>query len=102
MFRDVRYKRARNEMEQIMLWNFDKPLSDEDVIAVFKAAEQGTWFSRRGVAKELRRAKSPTLVAKLTGLAERMVLVTQLVPLPNHVDMYVYRLNEDFEEGMST
>jgi len=86
--------------KQTLLWNFDQPITDEEVIAVFERAEGGMWFSRRGIAKELRRAKSPTLIARITSLAERMVLVTQLVPLPNGVDMYVYRLNEGYEKGL--
>lgn len=85
---------------QTRLWNFDQPITDDDVVGVFKQAGQGMWFSRRAIAKELRRAKSPTLVARITSLAERMVLVTQLVPLPNGVDMYVYRLNEDPDQEL--
>lgn len=88
-------------MNQQVLWNFDQPVTDDDVIGVFERAEPGTWFSRLGIARELRRAKSPALVARITSLAERMVLVTQLVPMPNGVDMYVYRLNEGYEKGMS-
>lgn len=86
--------------KQTMLWNFDQPVNDGDVIAAFKSAGEGMWMSRREIAKALRRAKSPTLIARITSLAERMVLVTQLIPLPNGVDMYVYRLNEGHEEGL--
>lgn len=87
--------------QQTHLWNFDQPVKDEDIIAVFERAGDGVYFSRRAIAKELRRAKSPALIARITRLAERMVLVTQLVPLPNGVDMYVYRLNQDYEQGLS-
>jgi len=85
--------------KQTRLWNFDQPVNDGDIIAALEAAGEGMWMSRKGIADALRRAKSPTLVARITRLAERMVLVTQLVPLPNGVDMYVYRLNQDYEKG---
>lgn len=88
------------EEKQTVLWNFDQPVNDGDVIAAFERAGDGMWMSRREIAKALKRAKSPTLVARITSLAERMVLVTQLIPLPNGVDMYVYRLNQDHEKAL--
>jgi len=76
---------------QHTLWNFDKPLSDEEILWVF---QQGTPMTRKDVADKLRRAKSPTLITRLNKLAHEGFLHVEFFTLPNRVDMWVYTLTD--------
>jgi len=77
---------------QTMLWNFDQPLSYIDVLRA--VGESGNWVSRRMVAERLRRAKSPSLVAKLNDLVNDGFLCCEDRRLPNGVGMLVYSITE--------
>jgi len=77
---------------QTMLWNFDTPVTHLDVVAA--AAEAGNWVSRLAIARQLRRAKSPSLVAKITTCVDEGLLACELRALPNGVDMHVYSVTE--------
>lgn len=77
---------------QEKLWNFDQPMSYRDVLTAVN--EAGNWVTRGQVARELRRSKSPTLIALLGELVESGYLAAQLLPLPNGVDMYKYSITE--------
>lgn len=85
-------------MAQTMLWNFDQPLSPETVLC---AAPREGRFTRRMIARELRRAKTPTLYQALNHLVQLNYLEVEMVTLPNGVDMYTYMLTDlgRFERG---
>lgn len=72
---------------QTKMWNFDEPLTDQDVLWAFR---EGRAMTRRDVALELRRAKSPTLVARMNKLVHEGFLSVEFQKLPNGVDMWVY------------
>jgi len=76
---------------QATLWNFDKPLSPYDVLLAMPREGRVT---RRMIAREMRRAKSPTLVNAINAMCERGWLSTELVTLPNGVGMYTYELTD--------
>lgn len=75
---------------QTMLWNFDQPLSVGQVVSVFPDAQ--THLTRKQIAHALRRAKSPTLIARINEAVGLGELQAHLWRLPNGVDMYSYTL----------
>lgn len=79
------------QAQQAVMWNFDQPLTDDEVLACFGAGER---LTRRQVALKLRRAKSPTLVTRLNALAQAGFLRVEFMTLPNGVDMWIYSLPE--------
>jgi len=82
-----------------MLWNFDQPLSTEDVMC---AAPREGRFTRLMLARSMRRAKSPTMIAVLHQCCHFGWIEYELVKLPNGVDMYTYMLTDlgRFERGL--
>jgi len=76
---------------QFRLIGWDRPLSAGGVIG---RLEPDTWYTRKKVADLLGRSKSPTLVKLLADLVAARLLDFTFIPLPNSVDMYVYRLSE--------
>jgi len=84
---------------QTMLWNFDQPLSPEDVMC---AAPREGRFTRLMLARNMRRAKSPTMIAQLHECCNKGWIEYELVKLPNGVDMYTYMLTDlgRFERGI--
>jgi len=76
---------------QATLWNFDKPISPYDVLVAMPREGRVT---RRTIAKEMHRAKSPTLVNAINAMVERSWVTVELVTLPNGVDMYTYELTD--------
>lgn len=81
------------EEMQLPIWNFDQPLTHLQVLKAFPSPMY--WYTRQQIATFLRRAKSPTLVLKLTDLAADGFLDIKAVQMPNRVDMFVYRLTEE-------
>lgn len=77
---------------QARLWNFDEPLTDREVLGAFCDVQP---MSRRQVARQLNRSKSPTLVTRLNNLAAQGYLSIQFVRLPNGVDMWTYQLTDE-------
>lgn len=78
-------------MGQQMLWNFDTTISPDDVI---QACPREGRFTRLMVAREMRRSKSPSLVAAISECVEKGWLEQEFVTLPNGVDMYTYMLTD--------
>jgi len=83
---------------QTMLWNFDQPLTPEEILC---AAPREGRFTRLMLARALRRAKSPTLIEKLHLCCKLNWIEYELVRLPNGVEMYTYMLTDlgRFERG---
>lgn len=80
-----------NETEaQTMLWNFDQPLSVGQVVDVFPDTQ--TYLTRKQIAHALRRAKSPTLIARINEAVGLGLLQVHMWRLPNGVDMFSYTL----------
>lgn len=78
-------------MAQQMLWNFDTTLTAEDVLIA--CPREGRW-TRLMIARDLRRAKSPSLVKVLADMVVKGLLEQEFVTLPNGVDMYTYMLTD--------
>lgn len=78
-------------MAQQMLWNFDTTIAPEDVIT---ACPREGRFTRLMVARAMRRAKSPSLVAAIHAAVDKGWLEQEFVTLPNGVDMYTYMLTD--------
>lgn len=76
---------------QAKLMPFDEPLTDGEVLHVFGV---GDWLTRRLIAEKLRRAKSPTLIARTNKLAREGFLRVEFHRLPNGVDMWCYQITE--------
>ncbi len=79
-------------MEQIKLWEFDTPVTDEAVLLAWQGRED-YWLTRRQIATAMHRAKTPSVNALCEDLVKRGVLHKQLVKLPNGVDMITYLPN---------
>lgn len=86
-------------MTQQMLWNFDTTISPDDVLLA--APREGRW-TRLMIAREMRRAKSPSLIAAINKLVEWNYVEQEFVTLPNGVDMYTYMLTDlgRYERGV--
>jgi hypothetical protein len=74
------------------MWNFDQPTTDLEVLQAFP--KEGAWLSRKDIADALRRAKTPSLIARINSLVERGYLLVTTRTLPNRVDMFYYSLTE--------
>lgn len=75
---------------QQKIWNFDQPISHYQVLLAFPL--EGEWYTRAQVAANLRRAKSPTLILKLTDLAYHRFLHIEDRPTSNGVSCFYYAL----------
>lgn len=84
-------------MEQIKLWEFDTPVTDEAVLLAWQGRED-YWLTRRQIAIAMHRAKTPAVNARCESLVQRGVLAKQLVKLPNGVDMITYLPNRQAVE----
>lgn len=78
--------------KQAKLWKFDEPLTHMDVLKAFQ--REGEWYSRKEIAGNLRCAKSPSLILKMTDLAAEGFLHIEDFPLPNGVSYFKYALSE--------
>lgn len=85
----------KRDRSQRSLW-FDQPVTDGDVLTVFGSQEE--WLSRKAIADRLQRRKTPSLIARIENLTEAGYLQKDRIPLPNGVDMLVYRLAIPFTE----
>jgi len=83
-------------MDQLKLWQFDTPVTDEAVILTWQGREQ-YWLTRRQIAQAMHRAKTPSVNARCESLVERGILFKQFVKLPNGVDMITYIPNWQHE-----
>lgn len=84
-------------MQQLKLFNFDTPVSDEAVIQAWQGRPD-YWLTRRQIATALMRAKTPAVNARCESMVARGLLFRNTVPLPNGVDMIVYTPNWNHEE----
>lgn len=83
-------------MQNLKLWEFDSPVSDDAVIAAWQGRAEYA-LTRRQIAQAMHRAKSPSVNARCESLVDRGVLFKALIPLPNGVDMITYSLNLEHE-----
>jgi len=83
-------------MENLKLWEFDTPVTDEAVILAWQGRED-YWLTRRQIATAMRRAKTPAVNARCENLVQRGVLLKDFIHLPNGVDMILYLPNWEHE-----
>jgi len=80
------------EEMQLKIWKFDEPITHWDVLLAFE--RDGQWYSRKDIANNLRCAKSPSMISKLTDLAAYGFLHIEDRVLPNGVSYFKYALSE--------
>lgn len=78
---------------------FDMPLMPQDVLVVV-AAQKG-WMTRLEIAQAMMRPKSPTLVAAINMCVVVGWLEAKRVELPNHIEMFQYRITDAGKAEMS-
>jgi len=83
-------------MQQDVLFVYDTPITDADVLSVVPLDR---WVSMREIAVALRRAKTPSLRARVMSLVENGDLAFTTYTLPNRVDMHLFRARTMQELG---
>lgn len=87
-------------MENLKLWEFDTPVTDEAVLLAWQGRAD-YWLTRRQIAEAMHRAKTPAVNARCEALVARGVLRKTLVKLPNGVDMITYAPNFEYDLTLS-
>jgi len=86
-------------MQKQLSLNRDTPITLDEVMGAWSRGYESAWLSRREIADQLNRPKSPGLIQTLGILLGMGYLETRLQPLPNRVDMFQYRPTSKFADN---